>query len=193
MRVYLLILVLFLSGCVSSSLQIKPSNKLVLQHDSVEYSLANKVTKKSLTHFLNLDVSRYELEDSSQERLFLEELVCDIEYEFKYGSVKTISDIFDVSKYHTLYYSGGLLLMQLEVEPKKYVNVLAETSSTQNMSYVYGFSDSEFKALIKSLGVKVDSSKIKKAYGVKESLSSWNQGHLILFPLVKPMFRRGPF
>jgi len=193
MRVYLLILVLFLSGCVSSSLQIKPSNKLVLQHDSVEYSLANKVTKKSLTHFLNLDVLRYELEDSSQERLFLEELVCDIEYEFKYGSVKTITDVFDVSKYHILYYSGGLLLMQLEVEPKKYVNVLAETSSTQNMSYVYGFSDSEFKKIIKSLGIKVNDKSIQKAYGVRESLSSWNQGHLILFPLVKPMFRRGPF
>jgi len=193
MKKFLLLIALLLAGCAPSSLKINKANVLQLQYDSKLYSVATEVQKKKLTHFLNLDVLRYQLQSASQEGLYFEELTSDINYEFKYGSVKTISDIFDVSSYHTLYYSGGLLLMQLEVEPKKYVNLLAETSSTQNMSYVYGFSDSEFKTLIKSLGVKVNSSKIKKAYGVKESLSSWNQGHLILFPLVKPMFRRGPF
>jgi hypothetical protein len=193
MKKYLLLIALFFVGCTPSSLKLTYSDELLLQHNLVKYNFATKVQKRELTHFLNLDVVRYELQNKSQEGLYFEEVTSDINYEFKYGSIKTISDIFDVSRYHTLYYSGGLLLIQLEVEPKKYVNLLAETSSTQEMSYVYGFSNSEFRALIKSLGVDVDSSKLKKGYRVKESLSFWNQGHLILFPLVKPMFRRGMF
>ncbi len=193
MKFYLLFITLLLVGCMPSSLKLNKTDTLLLEHDSMEYRVANKVTTKKLTHFLYLDVLRYTVEDEGAEKLFFEQLYTDINYEFKYGSVRTITDIFDVSSYNFLYYSSGLLLIQLEVEPNKYVNVLAETSSTQDMSYVYGFSDSEFKDLIQSLGVKVDLSKMKKGYKVKESLSSWSQAHLVLFPLVKPMFRTGMF
>jgi len=193
MKFFIALLALFLLGCTPSSLTLEKSQKLILNQNSKEYTFSDRVLNQEKMRFINIDVERYEIQNSSSKRLFFEQLYTETNHEWRYGSVETLKSIFDVYNSNTLYFSATLLLIQFEIEPDKYVNILAETSGTQDISYIYGFSNEEYKKVIKDLGVEVRESEIKKAYEVREPLTKWTQKHLILFPLLQPVFRRGSF
>ena len=194
MKKYIILAVaLFLSACSHNSLIIDEQNRLYVKHQEKEYKSKDNVTKTQYVRFRNIEVEKLELLSASKEKLFFEQLNADINYEFKYGSVATIKQVFKVSHTNIIYFKENLLLIQLEIEPTRYINLLAETSGTQDMPYVYGFSNSEFKEIARSLGLDGKLKDMAEAYGVKDSLTNWNQTDLILYPLVQPVFRRTRF
>ena len=189
--ILLIFIALFLSGCTPSSLKVNSMDELVLKHNSKSYIFANRVESSKTRSFQKMDVEQKTAIDSNGATLYYEQLLVDMEYEFKYGSITTLKYIFDVSKTNIIYQASNLLVIQLQIEKDHYVNLMAETSGMQDMAYVYGFSNEKLLKIANEL--KADGYEIKNAFHLRKPLTEWTQQKLILQPLIKPMFRRGRF
>jgi len=181
-----ILIALFLSACAPSTLTVNPDEELVLEHDSKSYVFSNKVEESKLLSFVYIDVEQKRVVTPSGEVLFYENFLVDHEYEFKYGSIATLKFIFDVNKTNIIYKTGNLLLIQLKINDNEYINLMAETSGIQVLSYVYGFSNKELLAITKEL--KIDDYKMKDVVPLKNILTDWTQQGLILQPLIEPLF-----
>ncbi len=181
-----IIIALFLSACAPSTLKVNSNEELVLEHDSKSYVFSNKVEESKLLSFVYIDVEQKRVVTPSGEVLFYENFLVDHEYEFKYGSIATLKFIFDVNKTNIIYKTGNLLLIQLKINDNEYINLMAETSGIQVLSYVYGFSNKELEAITKEL--KIDDYEMKDVVPVKNILTDWTQQGLILQPLIEPLF-----
>lgn len=184
-----ILITLFISGCTPSSLKVSAMNELVLKHNSKSYIFSNKIEDSKSLGFQNIDVEQKTAIDSNGAILYYEQLLINIDYEFQYGSVSTLKYIFDVSRTNIIYQASNLLLIQMEIERDYYINLMAETSGTQDMAYVYGFSNEKLLKIANEL--KADGYEIKNAFHLRKPLTEWTQEKLILQPLIKPMFRRG--
>ena len=186
-----ILIALFLSGCTPSSLKVNSMDELVLKHNAKSYIFANKIESSKTLSFQKMDVEQKIAIDSNGATLYYEQLLVDMEYEFKYGSITTLKYIFDVSRTNIIYKASNLLLIQLQIEKDQYINLMAETSGMQDMAYIYGFSNKKLLKIANEL--KVDGYEIKNAFHLRKPLTEWTQQKLILEPLIKPMFRRGGF
>jgi len=186
-----ILIALFVLGCTASSLKVNSMDELELKHNSKSYIFANKAESSKTRSFQKMDVEQKTAVDSNGATLYYEQILVDMEYEFKYGSITTLKYIFDVSKTNIIYQASNLLVIQLQIEKDHYVNLMAETSGMQDMAYVYGFSNEKLLKIANEL--KVDGYEIKNAFHLRKPLTEWTQQKLILQPLIKPMFRRGRF
>jgi len=184
-----ILIALFISGCTPSSLKVNSMDELVLKHNSKSYLFANKIESSKTRSFQKIDVEQKIALDSNGAKLYYEQVLVDMEYEFKYGTVTTLKYIFDVSRTNIIYQASNLLLIQLQIEKGHYVNLMAETSGMQDMAYIYGFSNEKLLKIANEL--KADGYEIKNAFHLRKSLTEWTQEKLILQPLIQPMFRRG--
>lgn len=184
-----ILIALFISGCTPSSLKVNSMDELVLKHNSKSYIFANKIESSKTRSFQKMDVEQKIALDSNGAKLYYEQVLVDMEYEFKYGTVTTLKYIFDVSRTNIIYQASNLLLIQLQIEKGHYVNLMAETSGIQDMAYIYGFSNEKLLKIANEL--KADGYEIKNAFHLRKPLTEWTQEKLILQPLIQPMFRRG--
>ncbi len=184
-----ILIALFISGCTPSSLKVNSMDELVLKHNSKSYLFANKIESSKTRSFQKIDVEQKIALDSNGAKLYYEQVLVDMEYEFKYGTVTTLKYIFDVSRTNIIYQASNLLLIQLQIEKGHYVNLMAETSGMQDMAYIYGFSNEKLLKIANEL--KADGYEIKNAFHLRKPLTEWTQEKLILQPLIQPMFRRG--
>lgn len=184
-----ILIALFISGCTPSSLKVNSMDELILKHNSKSYLFANQIESSKTLSFQNIDVEQKTAIDSNGATLYYEQLLVDINYEFQYGSVTTLKYIFDVSRTNIIYQASNLLLIQLQIEKDQYINLMAETSGTQDMAYIYGFSNEKLLKIANEL--KADGYEIKNSFHLRKPLTEWTQEKLILQPLIKPMFRRG--
>lgn len=189
--ILLILIALFISGCTPSSLKVNSMNELVLKHNSKSYLFSNKIEDSKSLGFQNIDVEQKTAIDANGATLYYEQLLVDTNYEFQYGSVTTLKYIFDVSRTNIIYQASNLLLIQLQIEKNHYINLMAETSGTQDMAYIYGFSNEKLLKIANEL--KADGYEIKNAFHLRKPLTEWTQEKLILQPLIKPMFKRGRF
>jgi hypothetical protein len=177
------------SGCVSSSLNLQGQNGIVLMQEKETLVAHAKPQEKKVLRFTNLDVMQVKLQDAAKQNLFYEELEANHDYEFKYASVETLKRVFNLSHSHTLHQSSNLLFIQLQGKDGNYVNILAETSSFQKLSFVYGYSNEAFEALAKELGITLNTPE-KNICIPSESLTHWSQSDMFLNPLVQPLYRK---
>ena len=184
-----ILIALFISGCTPSSLKVNSMDELVLKHNSKSYLFANKIESSKTRSFQKIDVEQKIALDSNGAKLYYEQVLVDMEYEFKYGTVTTLKYIFDVSRTNIIYQASNLLLIQLQIEKGHYINLMAETSGIQDMAYIYGFSNEKLLKIANEL--KADGYEIKNAFHLRKPLTEWTQEKLILQPLIQPMFRRG--
>lgn len=189
--IFAISIALFLSSCAPSSLKMNSNNELILQHNSKSYTFPGKIVDSESLSFDKIEVEQRTLKNSNREKFYYEHVLVDIAYEFQHGSVTTLKYIFDVSRTNIIYKASNILLIQLRVEDDKYINLMAETSATQDMAYVYGFSNRKLLKIANELNA--GNYEIKNSYDLKESKTEWSQQKLILQPLIKPMFRRGAF
>ncbi len=185
----LIIIALLFSSCAPSSLQVEQNGELVLQHDSKVYTLGSS-GDSNLLRFVNLAITQSSIKSTSNATLFYEQIIVDQAYEFSRGSVETLKIIFDLSKSNVVYGSGTILLVQLQVNRDAYVNIMAEISATQDMSYIYGYSNEEYLSMAKELGLELDSSSLRKVLRPKASITKWNQTRLIIEPILQPFDKR---
>jgi len=182
--ILLLIVTIFFSACSDSSLDIEEDAKLILKHNSKSYTLAQSVLDTESIALFNLDVKRVRVADSFSKTLFYEKVTTHNDYEFKYPSVETIQKIFKVKHLNVVYRSSSLLLVQLERE-KYYINLIAETSSMHELSYVYGFNNREFFEVADTLGINANTLKMKNFQNINNFQSIWMQQELIIHPLAE--------
>jgi hypothetical protein len=132
----------------------------------------------------NLDVKRVRVSNSFSKTFFYEKVTTHNDYEFKYPSLETLQKIFNVKHLNVVYKSSSLLFVQLERE-KYYINLIAESSSVNELSYVYGFNNREFFEVADTLGINANTLKIKNFQNIDDFQSIWIQKELILHPLAK--------
>jgi hypothetical protein len=177
------------SGCVSSSLSMQEENGIVLMQEKKTLVAHAKPEEKKVLRFTNLDVLQVQLQNAAKEKLFYEELEANHDYEFKYATVETLKRVFNLSRSHTLHQSSSLLFIQLQSKDGSYINIFAETSSFQKLSFVYGYSNADFEALAKELGITLGTPETN-IFMPTESLTHWSQSDIFLNPLVQPLYRK---
>jgi len=183
---------LVFNACTPSSLEVASNSEIILHYDSKSYLFSKELKSSEHLGFQKMDIYKNSALASEGGLLFYEKVTMDLEYEFKYGSVTTLKYIFDVSKTNIVYSSGNILLLQLRLKTGDYINLMAEKSGVQDMSYVYGFSNKELLSVASTL--KTGHYELQNVVRLKGSITEWTQTKLILNPLIKPMFsRRSPF
>ncbi len=182
--ILLLIVTIFFSACSDSSLDIESDNKLIIKQNSKTYTLSESVLDSETIALYSLDVKRVRVSDSFLKPLFYEKVTTHNDYELKYPSLEAIEKIFNVDALNVVYKSSSLLFVQLERE-KYYINLIAETSSMSELSYVYGFDNRAFYKIASAVGVKVDRLKIKDFHKIDNFESQWMRQELILNPLAE--------
>ncbi|DAB30890.1 MAG TPA: hypothetical protein CFH84_01590 [Sulfurimonas sp. UBA12504] len=176
-------------GCVSSSLSLQEPQGIVLTQERQTIVTQAQVEEKIMLRFTNLDVTQIRVSNAAKEKLFFEELEANHDYEFKYATVETLKRVFDLSYSRTLYQSSSLLFVQLQRKDGSYINILAEKSSFQRLSYVYGYSNAAFEALAQELGVVLQTSHTN-ILAFEEPQTQWSQSDMFLNPLVQPIYRK---
>jgi len=182
--ILLLIVTIFFSACSESSLEMGADNELVLKNSSHSYTISKTFLGAESFALFNLDVQRIRVADSFSKPLFYEKVTTHNDYELKYPSLETLQKIFNVSSLNVVYKSSSLLFVQLEKE-KHYINLIAETSSMTELSYVYGFSNREYYEVASAMKIVVDRLQVKNFQRTNRFESQWMQKKLILEPLAE--------
>ena len=182
--ILLLIVTIFFSACSESSLEMGADNELVLKNSSHSYTVSKTFLGSESFALFNLDVQRIRVADSFSKPLFYEKVTTHNDYELKYPSLETLQKIFNVSSLNVVYKSSSLLFVQLEKE-KHYINLIAETSSMTELSYVYGFSNREYYEVASAMKIVVDRLQVKNFQRTNRFESQWMQKKLILEPLAE--------
>jgi len=185
------LIALFFLGCTPSSLTLTSKGDLNLEFDSKIYLLSDKVQKQELLNFKDLFINQYKIDDENGV-LFYEKAYTDLMYEFKYMELSTVMFVFDDSqKYEKLFVNNNLTLAQIQLKNKKYVNVIIQASTTQEYSFIYGFSNEAFMKIAQNL--KSEDSKLEKLkfLGVtfdknSKPLTNWNDLLVFFEPLIIP-------
>ncbi len=197
-NIILIIFIGFLfTGCSMSSLEITKNKNLVLDVDSKEFILSSEVKEHKLLNYKDLFIEQYRVQNEEGKVLFYENAYTSLNYEFNHGSLFTVMYIFNDSReYEKVYESNNLIFVQLLLENKKYINVLIKSSDTQVLSYVYGFSNEEFLALVNKLNTD-KTKKIELKYNAISSfskpLTNWNANLVFFTPLITPLRMIGKF
>jgi len=182
--ILLLIVTIFFSACSEGSLDMGADNELVLKNSSQAYTISKTFLGAESFALFNLDVQRVRVADSFSKPLFYEKVTTHNDYELKYQSLETLQKIFNVSSLNVVYKSSSLLFVQLEKE-KYYINLIAETSSMTELSYVYGFSNREYYEVASAMKIVVDRLQVKNFQRTNRFESQWMQKKLILEPLAE--------
>jgi len=193
MRIFLVSFfsVFFFSSCAPSSLIVTSDESLALHQNNTAIRLARGVEEVKHDRYNNLNIIQYKIKGANNVLLY-EHVEADINWEFIHGPISTLKYIFDGTKAEILYQDSNINLLQLKISKSKYINILAESSSFNTLSYVYGFSNSEFLELVKIFN-KESSLKYKGTVFsyLDEVVSKWSVRMLLLNPLLKPDARRG--
>lgn len=196
MKIYVLAVlsVFFLNACTSSSLNISDTNKLLLHQGDKTLQISGKVLSRELEWYPRLNISKSKIQNDKG-ILLHEHVTTELNWEFLHGPIATLQYIFNSYDSDIIHMSTNLALLQLRVNKTDYVNMLVEISQTQELSYVYGFSNEEFISLAKN--IRLDSNHIIPKLKYKgltfgtddKPLSTWSVKMLFLEPLLKRVMR----
>ncbi len=198
-KIILIILtVLFLSGCQISTLEINKSEELVLKYNVSELKFSNDILSVKSLNYKDLFIDQYILKDDNGRVLFYEEARTEVNYEFNFNDLLTILLIFgDLNQYEILYQRNNLTFFQLVLKDKTRVNVMLQANNTQEISYVYGFSNQEFTELAKEINADASGKVTELDFQgrtLKESqkpLTNWNAEMVFFAPLITPLRTAG--
>jgi hypothetical protein len=185
-------IILFLTGCTTSSLKLTNDNELNLNYDKNRLLLSKDIQYQGMLNFKDLLVSQYKIIDSRGEVLFYEYAETSMVFEFNYEELDTVMYLFDDSqKYELVYKRDNLTFTQIQLKDGRYVNVMIEANCVQSYSFIYGFSNKEFMKIIDK--VKLENANIKelKYNGVvfndlSKSVTNWNDILVYFTPLITP-------
>lgn len=185
------------SGCVVNSLSIKKEEDLRLSVDAKSQIISNSVIDKKYEYYKSIEIYKYILEDENK-ILFFEDVYIDDDYLLSYSLLNTIKYIFATKNVEIIAQTKDIFFVQLELDNKVFVNALLSYNYSQNISYVYGFSNHHFMKIVKN--VIEDKKSIKRpsrqAITLDKSsivLTKWSTKMLILQPLTSRAFRRSAF
>ncbi len=181
------------SGCFTSSLSLSKEKELVLKYGTEYLHLSNEVVSLELLNFKDLYVNRYKLKDEKGETLFYETAKTDMKFEFNFGGLYTVMYVFDNSqKYESVYENNNLYLAQIKLKNASYINVIIQSSDSQNYSFAYGFSNTEFLKIANTL-IEDENLKLKKLkqdtttfHPSDKPASNWSDEVVFFTPLIAP-------
>ena len=193
----ILFLATLFTACSTSSLKLQKNENLSLKFNSQEYLLSSSIEEDKFLNMKDLFITQYKLTSTKNSAvLFFEEAKTSLNFEFNFSALYTLMYVFnDATEYQELYRKNNLRLVQLKLASNKYINLLIQASDTQKISFVYGFSNSEFYRLAKDLNrLKPMKSPLKelKYKGVTlllkdDFLSNWSDEIVFFKPLITPL------
>ena len=194
----IILTIIFFSGCQTSSLEVNKNRELVLKYNVGELKLSNKVTAIKSLNYKDLFVEQYTLKDEYNRVLFYEDAKTALEYEFNFNDLNTLLLIFgDINQYEIVYRRNNLTFVQLVLKDDTRLNVLLQASSSQIISYVYGFSNYEFIKMAKEINTdskgEVKRVKLQAQTIIDEHypLTKWNDKMVYFAPLITPIRSMG--
>ena len=181
---------LFFSGCSKkSSMDIDENSRLVLKTStSKEFVLATVVEDIDTLHVESVTVEQKAMKSSSEELLFYEKIEIDSDSIFNQSSKESIRYIFNAKELEILYMYKDIMVLQLRLKDKIYINILAESSNETVLHVVYGFSNTECKKMIKLIDSDVNEGSESLTYEAKsftknrDIKSDWSDKKLLLEP-----------
>ena len=198
-KIILMILtIIFISGCATSSLNVNKKDELVIKYEMNELILSSKVKKTGTLNYKDISIVQNRLQDEYGRVLFYEDVQTDLNYEFNFNELYSLLYIFgDIKEYERVYTRNNLSFFQLLLANDERMNVIVQASSSQRISFVYGFSNYEFIKLAKK--IKADSKERLKRLRYQATtltkeqkpLTKWSTKLIYFTPLITPFRELG--
>ena len=194
-KIILMILaIIFISGCATSSLKVNKKDELVIKYDVKELILNFKLTNSDTLHDKNIIIVQNRLQDEYGRVLFYEDVETDSSYEFNFNELYSLLYIFgEIKKYERVYTRNNLSFFQLLLPNDKRINVMVQASSSQRISFVYGFSNYEFIKLAKKIKGDSEGEFKRLKYQARtltmqeKPLTKWSTELIYFTPLITPL------
>ena len=181
-------LLIFFAGCGTNTIVLEKDTGLVFNFGDKSSILRSKIVSGKNLTFSTLDIRQHILEDDNNRILFYEEVFIDDDYDFKYNPLNSIIYIFNAKRATVIFDDNTVLMVQVELQQREFLNIMVQSNNVKKLSYVYGFSNYEFKKIAKELTKDSDisvKSLTKQGIGVFEddmSLSRWSETKLLVKP-----------
>lgn len=181
------LLVLFV-GCGTNNIVLKKDSGLIFNFADKSSILSSKIVESKSLRLSTIDIQQHKLQDDNNRILFYEEIATDDDYSFRYTPLRNIEYIFNAKKSTVIYDNNTILLAQIELPQGEHINVMSQSNNMENFSYVYGFSNYEFKKIAREITKDSDKrlpSLRKQGMGVRVDdmpLTRWSETKLIVKP-----------
>lgn len=189
-NIFLLVIsLIFLSACSTTSVKIEKSEGLVFHFGDDKSILASHIIETKEKKFTNLDVKQYVIQDDNSRVLFYEDVI--FNRKMKNTLLQTLEYIFAADKAYEIYSRDNIIMVQLEAGEREHINVIAQSIGSSSLSYVYGISNYEFMKIVEKIK-KDPNDKVERlnSQGITLNafdmgLTRWSKGLLRIHPLVK--------
>lgn len=184
--------ILILSGCATSNLTYK-NHQIVLQVDKSSLHVEGTFLKQHKDNFSSLYLTQKVLQLKEGNLVVYEEARTDMLYEFEPSIIRSIQIIFEAKGMVKVYGKSHLYAYQLIMKDGSILNMIAEQSDSQDLSFVYGMSTTQLNKILKGLDPDANPAYYKKVILLKDTshaiLSKWDVKKVHFVPLVVPLPR----
>ena len=193
----IVVLLFFLSGCVTSSLTMPDQQTILISTNKNKMQISGNVHKNSRVNMNNIAFVHQSLFEQEEGAYLVYETVdLDSNYRYNYAPQRTMDIVFDAKEISTIYMFQYLTFLQIETQDRQLLNVLVDQSHEQYLTFAYGFSSKKFKEMIET----VDATDKKPSRALREEavtltdpdkavLSQWNTKMLVLDHIFVPIGR----
>jgi hypothetical protein len=144
------------------------------------------------TNFASLFLTQKVIQLSKNEFAVYEKAQTNNEYEFEPSIYRIIQIVFETKSFIPVYSKNHIYAYQLVMPNHKLLNLIAYQFDTQELTFIYGMSNKEFKKML----LKIDDSYQYKLYTniiqvdkTHKFITKWNDWKVHFVPLVVPLAR----
>ncbi len=147
------IVLLVVSGCANSKIQIRDDNQLIVSDANTTVQVMTPPLETKKINMGSVYVDQHIIAADEDQCIVYEDIRTAGAYKFNYSYQRSIDLIFNAYRVEKLKSYGNLTLYRVTLRDtkKSTINVLALTASKKSLKLVYGFDDNALSALEKSL------------------------------------------
>ena len=193
-KIFLSVLTLLVvNACTSSDIQYQP-DKLTLQVANNSVLLDATMVQKKEAYFKTLTIDQKILKLDDGNLVVYEDANTDISYEFAPSTTHIIRSIFDTRAIYKVYAKSNMYAFQVTLANGEILNILAQQSESQSLSYVYGMNTKQFNTMLKQLDQSARLAPYTNVLTLHDAkhaiLTRWTVMKVDFLPLVKPVSTR---
>ncbi len=184
--------ILMINSCGMSNLSYN-NKQLTLQVEKSSLNIEGILLKQHKDNFSSLYLAQKVLRLSEGNLVVFEDARTDILYEFEPMISRSIQIIFEAKGIIKVYGKSHLYAYQLIMKDGSMLNMIAQQSDSQDLSFVYGMSTIQLNKMLKALDPDANAAYYNKVIILKDTshaiLSKWDVQKVHFVPLVVPLPR----
>ncbi len=184
--------ILTISGCGMSGLSYD-NKQLTVQVEKEYLQINGTLLNERKDNFSSLFLSQKVLRLNEGNLVVFEDARTDFSYEFEPPVTRSIKIIFEAKNAIMVYGESQLYAYQLILKDGRILNVVAQHSDTQRLTFLYGLSTAQLNRMLKRLDPNIKGAYYKQVVRLQDKshaiLSKWDVQKVHFVPLVVPLGR----